>query len=59
MSSTATKVDRLALKTMPVGSPKAQITGGKALCLGQRVEDNAFHLSEYVYSGVPTWDASQ
>ena len=26
-----------------VGSPKAQITGGKAACLSQRVEDNAFH----------------
>jgi hypothetical protein len=37
--------DRLVLKTMPLGSPKAQITGGRAACLSQRVEDNAFHLS--------------
>ena len=38
-------MDRLVLKTMRVVSPKAQITGGKAACLNQRVEDNAFHLS--------------
>ena len=25
-------------------SPKAQISGGKAACLNQHVEDNAFHL---------------
>ena len=29
---------------MSVDSPKAQISGGKAACLSQRVEDNAFHL---------------
>jgi hypothetical protein len=29
---------------MPVNSPKAQMTGGKAACVSQRVEDNAFHL---------------
>jgi hypothetical protein len=29
---------------MPVDSPKAQIFGGKAACVSQRVEDNAFHL---------------
>jgi hypothetical protein len=38
-------VDRLVLKTMPVDSPKAQMIGGKAACVGQRVADNAFHLS--------------
>jgi hypothetical protein len=38
-------VDRLVLKTMPVDSPKAQMTGGKAACVSQRVEDNAFHLT--------------
>jgi hypothetical protein len=31
-------------KTMSVDSPKAQITGGKAAKISQRVEDNAFHL---------------
>jgi hypothetical protein len=30
---------------MGVDSPKAQISGGKAVCVSQRVEDNAFHLS--------------
>ena len=35
------KVDR----TMPLGSPKAEISGGNAAYLSQRVEDNAFHLS--------------
>ena len=39
------KVDRLVLKTMPLGSSRAQISPGKAACLNQRVEDNAFHLS--------------
>jgi hypothetical protein len=29
---------------MPLGSPRVQISGGKAACLNQRVEDNAFHL---------------
>ena len=29
--------------TMGVDSPKAQISGGKATCHSQRVEDNAFH----------------
>ena len=38
------KVDRLVLKTMPLGLPKAAITGGKAAGHWQRVEDNAFHL---------------
>jgi hypothetical protein len=42
---TRLKVDRLVLKTMPLGSPKARISGGNAACLTQRVEDNAFHLS--------------
>jgi hypothetical protein len=37
-------VDRLVLKTMPLGSPKAEISGGNAAYLSQRVEDNAFHL---------------
>jgi hypothetical protein len=32
-------------KTMPDHSPKAQIPGGKAANLPQRVEDNGFHLS--------------
>jgi len=40
----AMKADRLVLKTMPVDSPKAQISGGEAVFLCQRVEDNAFHL---------------
>jgi hypothetical protein len=39
-----TKVDRLVRKTMSVDSPKAQISGGKAAKISQRVEDNAFHL---------------
>ena len=40
------EVDRPACGgTMALGSPKAQISGGKAACLSQRVEDNAFHLS--------------
>src|SRR5258708_32454096 len=30
---------------MPLGSPRTQISGDKAACLNQRVEDNAFHLS--------------
>ena len=30
---------------MPIGSPKTQISGGKAACVSQRVADNAFHLS--------------
>jgi hypothetical protein len=30
---------------MAVDPPKAQISSGKAACLSQRVEDNAFHLS--------------
>ena len=38
------KVDRLVRKTMSVDSPKAQIRGGKAAKISQRVEDNAFHL---------------
>ena len=38
------RLDRLVLKTMPVSSPKAQISGGKAAFSSQRVEDNAFHL---------------
>jgi hypothetical protein len=29
---------------MPVSSPKAQISGGKAARPSQRVEDNAFYL---------------
>jgi hypothetical protein len=29
---------------MSVDSPKAQISGGKAAKISQRVEDNAFHL---------------
>jgi hypothetical protein len=29
---------------MPIGSPKTQISGGKAACVSQRVADNAFHL---------------
>ena len=29
---------------MPLGSPKAEISGGNAAYLSQRVEDNAFHL---------------
>jgi len=29
---------------MPFCSPKAQISGSKAACVSQRVEDNAFHL---------------
>jgi hypothetical protein len=37
-------VDRLLLKTMAGSSPKAQITGGKAASVWQRVGDNAFHL---------------
>ena len=38
-------MDRLVLKAMPIVWPKAQMSGGKAACLSQRVEDNAFHLS--------------
>ena len=41
----AAEVDRLVLKTMAVGSPKAQISRRRTRspwC--QRVEDNAFHL---------------
>ena len=38
-------MDRVVLKTMPVDSPKAQMIGGKAACVSQRVADNAFHLS--------------
>jgi hypothetical protein len=30
---------------MPLGSPKAEISGGNAAYLSQRVEDNAFHLT--------------
>ena len=37
-------MDRLVLKTMPLGSPKAEISGGNAAYLSQRVGDNAFHL---------------
>jgi hypothetical protein len=37
--SIAIEVDRLVLKTMRLGSLKAQILGGKAACLSQRVED--------------------
>ena len=40
------RVDRLVLKAMPVGSAKAQMSGGKAACVSQRVEDNAFHLGK-------------
>jgi hypothetical protein len=29
---------------MPLGSPKAQISGGKTARLTQRVKDNTFHL---------------
>ena len=39
-----TKVDRLICKMMAVDSPTAQIPGGKAAKISQRVEDNAFHL---------------
>jgi hypothetical protein len=37
-------VDRLALKTPAVDSPKAQMFGCTAACFTERVEDNAFHL---------------
>jgi hypothetical protein len=38
------QVDRLVPKTIASSSPKAQISGGEAAALRQRVEDNAFHL---------------
>jgi hypothetical protein len=38
-------VDRLVLKTMGLDSLKAQISGGKAVCVSQRIADDAFHLS--------------
>ena len=44
-SISVAKMDRLVLKTMGVDSRQAQISGGKAACHSQRVEDNAFHLS--------------
>jgi hypothetical protein len=37
--SVAFEVDRLVLKTMPLGFLNAQILGGKAACLSQRVAD--------------------
>ena len=40
-------MDRLVLKTMPLGSPKAEISGGNAAYLSQRVEESPrrpFHL---------------
>src|SRR6266540_1548310 len=39
--------------TMTDGSPKAQISGGKAALLSQRVEDNAFHLAKPHFSCQP------
>jgi hypothetical protein len=39
-------VDRLVLKAMADEPPKAQISGGTAAALCQRVEDNAFHLRQ-------------
>ncbi|PYJ05587.1 MAG: hypothetical protein DME95_03730 [Verrucomicrobia bacterium] len=41
----APKVDRLLRRRLQY-SPKAQISGGKAAFLCQRVEDNAFHLQK-------------
>jgi len=38
---------------MADGSPKAQISGNKAALLGQRVEDNAFHLEARSHSRHP------
>jgi hypothetical protein len=37
------KVDRLLQKTMALEWPTAQISGGRAAFVSQRVEDNAFH----------------
>ena len=54
----AAKVDRLVLKTMSVSEVDplllktmtddlpAQISGARAACFSQRVEDNAFHLGD-------------
>jgi hypothetical protein len=38
------EVNRLVLKTMAGGPPKARTSGSKAAAIWQRVEDNAFHL---------------
>jgi hypothetical protein len=48
------KVDRLLLKTMSGLSPKAQISGGKAVrqLPEQRVEDNALHLAARFYANL-------
>ena len=40
-----TWVDRFLLKDDGKKSPKAQLSGGSAAFVYQRVEDNAFHLS--------------
>src|SRR5438874_9110932 len=47
------KVDRLALKTPAVDSPKAQMFGCTAACFTERVEDNAFHLRAERVSAPP------
>jgi len=39
-----TWVDRLLRRRWLTKSPEAQISGGKAATISQRVEDNAFHL---------------
>ena len=37
--------------TMDVDSPKAQMSDGNAVCLSQRVADNAFHLFAAGFNG--------
>ena len=37
--------------TMGVDSPKAQMSDGNAVCLSQRVADNAFHLFAAGFNG--------
>jgi hypothetical protein len=47
------EVDPLLLKTMTDDLPRAQISGARAACFSQLVEDNAFHPGDPGVSTVP------
>ena len=47
------RVDRLVLEAMVDEPAKALISGGTAVALGQRVEDNAFHLRKIAKVSTP------